>query len=126
MKFTTAKQTELEAYEQVRLTPFTKVHWRPSRLDRNKLREECCAAASEIDMPFEQAGDYGLLGEVMEDEEYTAITGLEYEEPEEPGNYDEDITDDMEDHERKRLEGYERGIREEAPSTEYVTSYRMH
>ena len=60
--------------------------------------------ASEIDMPFEQAGDYGLLGEVMEDDEYTAITGLEYEEPEEPGNYDEDITDVMEDHERKRLE----------------------
>ena len=104
MKFATAKQTELAAYEQVRLTPFTKVHGRPSRIDRNTLREELCAAASEIDMPFEQAGDYGLLGEIMEDEEYTAITGLEYAEPTEPENYDTDITEDMPDHERKRME----------------------
>ena len=104
MKFATAKQTELAAYEQVRLTPFTTVHGRPSRIDRNTLREELCAAASEIEMPFEQAGDYGLLGEIMEDEEYTALTGLEYAEPIEPENYDSDITEDMPDHERKRME----------------------
>ena len=56
-------------------------------------------------MPFEECGDYGLLGEVMSEEEYTATTGgLVYAEIEDPGTYDDDITDDMDDHERKRME----------------------
>lgn len=104
MKFTTAKQTEQSAYEQVRLKPFTKIHGRPSRLDRNVLREELCATASEVDMPFDESGDYGLLGEIMEADEYTTITGLTYFPLEKPSAYDEDITDEMEHHERKQLE----------------------
>ena len=104
MKFTTAKQTEQAAYEQVKLTPFTQIQGRPTRLDRNTLREECCTAASEVDMPFEECGDYGLLGEIMEEEEYTEVTGLEYAAPDYPGTYDEEITEDMDDHERKTME----------------------
>lgn len=104
MKFTTAKQTEQSAYEQVRLNPFTKIHGRPSRLDRNTLREELCAAASEVDMPYEESGDFGLLGEVMEADEYTTITALTYYPLEKPSAYDEDITEEMDHHERKQLE----------------------
>ena len=105
MKFTTAKQTEQAAYEQVRLQPFTKIHGRPSRLDWNKLYEELCEQAGEIDMPFEECGDYGLLGEVMSAEEYTTTTdGLVYNGIDDPGTYDEDITAGMNDHQRKIME----------------------
>ena len=104
MKFATAKQTEQAAYEQVRLQAFTKIHGRPTRLDRNLLREEVCAAASEVEIPFAENGDYGLLGEVMDADEYTTLTGLVYAVPEEPSAYDEDIGEDTEEHERKRME----------------------
>jgi hypothetical protein len=105
MKFTTAKQTEQAAFEQVRLKPFTKIHGRPTRRDRNTLREEICVAASEVDMPFAEAGEFGLLGEIMDADEYTAVTdGLVYAAPTEPEAYDENIDNDMEDHERKKLE----------------------
>ena len=98
MKFATAKQTEQAAYEQVRLQAFTKIHGRPTRLDRNLLRDEVCAATSEVEIPFAENGDYGLLGEVMDADEYTTLTGLVYAVlPEEPSAYDEDIGEDTED-----------------------------
>ena len=72
-KYSTSKQTEQAAYDQVTNKPFTKIHGRPTRTDRNYLRDEVCAAASDIDMPFAKAGDFGLLGENMEADKYTAL-----------------------------------------------------
>ena len=104
MKFTTAKQTEQAAYEQVRLKPFTKIHGRPSRLDRNTLREELCILASEVDLPFAESGDFGLLGEIMDDDEYTTVTGLVYAAPTKPDAYDTAIDGSEVDYERKQME----------------------
>ena len=97
-KYSTSKQTEQAAYDQVTNKPFTKIHGRPTRTDRNYLRDEVCAAASDRDTPFAEAGDFRLLGEIMEADEYTALTSLVYAEPEEPEAYDEDITKEMDDH----------------------------
>ena len=55
-------------------------------------------------MPYEECGDYGLLGEIMEADEYTDLTDLTYAEIEEPASYDPDITDDMDDHTRRERE----------------------
>ena len=104
MRSATAKQTEKAAYDLARETSFTRILGRPSRMDRNNLRREVCGTASEVDMPFEECGDYGLLGEIMEADEYTDLTGLTYADIDEPSSYDPDITDDMEDHERRERE----------------------
>ena len=104
MKFSTAKATEQSAYEQIRQKPLTKIHGRPTRLDRNQLRDELCAAASEVDMPFEENGEYGLLGEVMEADEYTNLTGLVHMAVQRPTAYDEDIDEDTLDYLRKQME----------------------
>lgn len=104
MRSSTAKQTEKAAYDQVREAPFTRIPGRPTRLNRNTLRSEMCGTASDVDMPYDYAGEYGLLGDVLNGAEYTALTGLVWIDPEEPEAYDPDIDDTMDDHERKRRE----------------------
>ena len=100
----TAKQTEKAAYDMVREMHLTKIHGQPTRKDRNILRAEVCGQASEVDMPYLEAGDYGLLGEVMEGDEFTALATLVHVEPQEPASYDPQITAIMGDVERRRRE----------------------
>ena len=72
MKFgaVSLEQTTQAAFEKVRAKPFTKIHGRPERKDRDTLEDEACEAAGEFDLPFQWAKDdegtnYGAVAEVI-------------------------------------------------------------
>ena len=90
MKSRAAKDTEQAAYAQI--PAFTKIHGRPTRKDYNALLDEAMVALSEVDMPFLQNGNHGLLGEVCSAAKYQRIADVEYIEMNEPLAYDDDIT----------------------------------
>ena len=62
MKIRAAKDTEQAAYAQI--PAITKIHGRPTRKGYNALLDKAMVALSEVDMPFSENGDHGLLGEV--------------------------------------------------------------
>ena len=91
MKYINILEVEKQACEAV--PSFTQIHGHPTREDRNKLREEVMQALSVPDMTlFENShGDFGLLGEVCGDAEYTRITKLVFIEQTKPAEYSEDV-----------------------------------
>ncbi len=106
----TAKQAEPTSYENVRATPFTKVHGRPSRLDYEILKSEASALASEVedityDWSHDDTNDYGLLADILGFDEYSTLTTIDtYVAPVEPATYDPTITNVTLTHKRKRKE----------------------
>lgn len=69
------EQTMQAAFEKVRAKPFTKIHGRPERKDRDTLEEEACEAAGDFDLSFPWATDgqgtnYGAVAEVIGAERY--------------------------------------------------------
>ena len=102
MKSRAAKDTEQAAYAQN--PEFTKIHGRPTRKGYNALLDEAMVALSEVDMPFLQNGNHGLLGEVCSAAKYQRITDVEYIETNEPGAYDDEITAEMTAVERRQKE----------------------
>jgi hypothetical protein len=106
----TAKQAETTAYENVRATPFTRVHGRPSRSDYEILKSEASALASEVedityDWSHDDTNDYGLLADILGLDEYYTLTTIDtYVTPVEPATYDPTITNVTLTHERKRKE----------------------
>lgn len=92
-------------YDEVMKEPFTKVHGKPTLIDLIRLEKEACARLARVDMPYPTThGRKGLLGAVMDAEEYTEEYGLVYEEKNEPLAYPEGINEDTPTHERKRAE----------------------
>jgi hypothetical protein len=106
----TAKQAETTSYENVRATPFTRVHGRPSRLDYKILKSEAFALASEVkdityDWSHDDTNDYGLLADILGLNEYYTLTTIHtYVAPVEPATYDPTITNVTLTHKRKRKE----------------------
>ena len=95
----TTKSIEAEAFEAVRATPFTKIHGRPSRNDYETLKKEASDLASELeDITYEwtrspTGEEYGLLAEIIGEDEYQHLTNLSWKQETEPGPYDPDIND---------------------------------
>ena len=76
MKIRAAKDTEQAAYAQI--PAFTKIHGRPTRKDYNALLDEAMVALSEVDMPFLQNVNHGLLGKVCSAAKYQRIADVAY------------------------------------------------
>ena len=89
----TTKSIEAEAFEAVRATPFRKIHGRPSRNDYETLKKEASDLASELeDITYEwtwspTGEEYGLLAEIIGEDEYQHLTNLTWEQETEPGPY---------------------------------------
>ena len=104
------KEIENTTYESVRGTPFTKIHGRPSRHDYEILKKEASDLACELDditynWSRSATGDeYGLLAEIIGEDEYDHLTNLTWIQETEPSNYDPAITDATATHTRKRME----------------------
>lgn len=103
MTFSTAQQVEQSAYDAV--PQFNRIHGRPTRAKTTKLRNKIATYLVTVGMLFEANGDYGLLGEIVTEDEYTQMTdGLDYKEPEKLEPYNKDITVDMDEVEQKNME----------------------
>ena len=108
----TTKSIETEAYEAVRATPFTKIHGRPSRNDYETLKKEASDLASELDdITYDwtrspTGEEYGLLAEIIGEDEYQHLTNLTWVQETEPGPYDPAITDATPTHARKRMDAW--------------------
>jgi hypothetical protein len=106
----TAKQAKLTAFESVRATPFTRVHWRPTRRNYKILKEEAFALASKVEditYPWSKnaTDNYGLLANILGVDEYNDLTNIAtYAIPHEPASYDPNITNATPTHTRKRME----------------------
>ena len=108
----TARTAETTAFENVRATPFTRIHGRPSRSDYEILKQEAATIASEVEeITYDWSRDattgdeYGLLGDILGVDDYDHQTGIDtYVEETEPDTYDGTINDTTPTHTRKRKE----------------------
>ena len=107
-----ARAAKNTAFDQVRTTPFMRVHGRPSRSNYELLKQEAATIASEVeDITYDWSRDaatgdeYGLLAEILGVAEYDHQTGIStYVEETEPDSYNPTVTDATPTHTRKRLE----------------------
>ena len=111
MPSSSAKSAETASYEAVRAVPFTRLHGRPTRHDYETLKKEASDLASEVDnLTFDWCRNpatgegYGLLAEIIGEDEYDHLTNLTWVQEMEPSNYDLAITDATVTHTRKRME----------------------
>ena len=108
----TAGTTETTAFENVRATPFTRIHGRPSRSDYKILKQEAATIASEVeDITYAWSRDattgdeYGLQEDIVGVDEYDHQTDIDtYVEETEPDTYDDTIDDTTPTHTRKHKE----------------------
>ena len=108
----TVRTAETMAFENVRATPFTRIHGRPSRSDYEILKQEAATIAREVeDIIYAWSRDattgdeYGLLGDILGVDEYDHQTGIDsYVEETEPDTYDGTINYTTPTHMRKRKE----------------------
>ena len=107
----TAKHSEMTAFESVRAKTFTRVHGRPTRRDYEILKEEAYAPANEVeDITYvwskNNTDNYGLLADIMGVEEYDNLTSIAiYRIPNEPASYDSNILDTTPTHTRRKKNG---------------------
>jgi len=111
MPSSSVKAAETTSYDRVRVTPFTRIHGRPTRQDYELLKKEASDLASEVEnITFTWSRDtatgeeYGLLAEIIGDVEYTYLTNLNWAQEMEPASYDLAIQATTATHTRKRME----------------------
>ena len=78
------KTLEKAAYQQVRDSPFTRVHGLPTWLQKQNLIKEMQAAGVDASVSYTWAGDRGLLAEIDGATKYLADTQETYIEPTKP------------------------------------------
>ena len=102
MKVSTALSASRAVIEAIRSQPFTRIHGKPTRKARNRLYEEACELANQFDVPYEWAGDHGLLAEVTGAAEYLRLTGEVYVEPVMVEAFNPAITNATSDYQTKK------------------------
>ena len=113
MKITGASE-ERSAYESICASPFTKIHIQPK--SRDDLEEEVKVALCKAKVPgFEWAGEWGLLGEIMEGVAYMALTTNTYVEEVEPAAFNPLITQASTNYQTRKRVRY--GTKKESHST---------
>ena len=75
---------EKSAYEQVRETPFTRIHGKPSWIQKETLIKEMEATGINQHVSYPWAGDWGCLAEIQGAQKYLASTGETYLAPARP------------------------------------------
>jgi hypothetical protein len=104
------KEIENTTHKSVRASPFTKIHGRPSQHNYEILKNKAYNLASKLDditydWSCSNTGEeYGLLAEIIGEDEYNHFTNLTWVQETEPRNYDPAITDATATHTRKRME----------------------
>jgi hypothetical protein len=95
----TIKTLEQTTYDTVRSSSFTKIHGRPTQSNYKNLNKEASDLASKLDditYDWSQSptGDkYGLLAEIISEDEYYHLTNLTWTQEVEPATYDPAIND---------------------------------
>ena len=103
-KASSARQTQKAASDGAKEKKFTKINGRPNRKDYTRLCKEVQAASTQEYVPYEGAEDNGYLAEILGSVKYTALTGLEYEKPEEkPSAIHPEIDEHTTDKDRTEL-----------------------
>ena len=108
----TARAAETTAFENARSTLLTRIHGRPSRSDYEILKQEAATIASKVeDITYGWSRDagtgneYGLLAEILGDNEYGHQTGIiTYVKEAESDTYDGSIDDTTPTHTQKHKE----------------------
>jgi len=106
----TIKSLENTTYDTVRSSSFTKIQDRPKRSDYKNLKKEASDLASKLDdITYDWSRsptgyEYGLLTEIIGEDEYNHLTNLTWVQEVEPNTYDPNITDITATHTRKRME----------------------
>ena len=98
MAASTARQTQKAASDSARERKFTKINGRPTRKDYTRMCKEVQEASTQEYVPYPGVEDNGYLAKILGDVKYMALTGLEYEKPEEKPSaihpeMDKDTTD---------------------------------
>jgi hypothetical protein len=94
----TARTTETTAFENVRATPFTRIHGHPSRSDYEILKQEAATIASEVeDIIYAWSRD-DILG--VDEYDHQTVIGT-YVKEMEPDTYDSIINDTTPTHMQK-------------------------
>ena len=108
----TGRAAETKAFENVRSTPFTRIHGCPYWSDYKILKQEATTIASKVeDITYNWSRDagtgdeYGLLAEILGVDEFYHQTGIStYVKETEPGTYDSTINNTTPTHTQKRKE----------------------
>ena len=103
----TIKTLENTTYNMVRSSSFTKIHGRPTRSDYKNLKKEASDLASKLDdITYDwsrspNGDEYGLLAEIIGEDEYNHLTNLTWVQEVKPDAYDPNITNTTTTHTRK-------------------------
>ena len=112
MPSSSAKAGEMtSSYDTVRAKPFTRIHGHLTRQDYKLIKKEASDLASEVEnitftwsCDTATGEDYGLLAEIIGNDEYTHLTNLNWTQEMEPALYDPAITAATATHMQKRME----------------------
>jgi hypothetical protein len=129
MPLSTAKSAESASYDAVRATPFTCIHRCPTCHGYKTLKKEVADLASEVNnLTFAWSCDpatgkeYGLLAEIIGEDEYNHLTSQTWVQEVEPAHYNPDINDATVTHMRKQMEEEW----EEKPKSWYIRKGFLH
>jgi hypothetical protein len=106
----TIKTLENTTYETVCFSAFTKIHGRPTQSNYKNLKKEASDLASKLDditydwSRSSTGEEYGLLAEIIGEDEYQHLTNLTWVQEVEPATYDPAINDITATHTRKQME----------------------
>ena len=102
-KASSARQTQNAASDSVKEKNLTKINGQPTKKDYTRLFKEVQAAFTQEYVTYEGAKDNGYLPEILGEEKYTALTGLDYEKPEgkPPPVHHPDIDEDTTEEEKQ-------------------------
>ena len=106
----TIKTLENTTYDTVRFSSFTKIHGHPTRKDYENLEKEASDIAIELeDFTYDWSRsptgkEYGLLAEIIDEDEYNHLTNLTWVQETKPDTYDPNIDETTVTHTRKLME----------------------
>lgn len=95
VKIMSREQTRRKEYEQIQEKPFAQIHGKPSHSDYNRLENKIKKIAVTVQiLAYDSwANKYDILAEVIGNTEYLAKTGLNYDKPTKPEDYNPLIRD---------------------------------
>jgi hypothetical protein len=106
----TIKTLENMPYDTVRFSAFTKIHGPPTQSNYKNLKKEASDLARKLDditYDWSQSPtgeEYGLLAEIIGEDEYQHLINLTWVQEVEPATYDPAIDDTTATHTRKQME----------------------
>ena len=91
MAVTSYHDLETSTFTRMRAMTLTRIHGKPSWHQLVKMIKECKTTALGCTVEYGWSGQFGLLAEIQELEQYLATTGFQYVAPTQPPNRHEEI-----------------------------------